>query len=71
MPDYKLQSKVLSTRELNDDPTGENIENALLVVLTEWEIMDKVNAVVTDRAAVNSAALRYIGLKEKYIYCVG
>ncbi|GFR66393.1 zinc finger BED domain-containing protein 1 [Elysia marginata] len=71
VPDYKLQSKVLSNDDLNDDPTGENIGNALLAVLTEWEIMDKISAVVTDGAAVNGAAVRHIGLKDKHAYCVG
>ncbi|GFR64701.1 hypothetical protein ElyMa_001930000 [Elysia marginata] len=68
MLDYKLHSKVLSNNDLIDYPSGENIGNALLAVLTEWEIMDKINA---DGAAVNDAALRHIGLKDKHAYCVG
>ncbi len=68
---YRLRVEFcLDTVPLYDDHTGQNISDALLDVLENWELkQDKVVAVTTDKGANVVAALRDLGVAR--ISCYG
>ncbi|XP_053968597.1 E3 SUMO-protein ligase ZBED1-like [Anastrepha ludens] len=49
---FELKAAVLSTKNLIDETnhTSQNIANSLREVLVEWQVIDKVSAIVTDNA---------------------
>ncbi|KAK2578345.1 hypothetical protein KPH14_005572 [Odynerus spinipes] len=47
----KLHALVISTSELCENHTSLNITNALRVILTEWQIFDKIVTIVTHNAS--------------------
>ncbi|XP_052753998.1 E3 SUMO-protein ligase ZBED1-like [Galleria mellonella] len=47
----KLRSMVISTKELPEQHTAENIANILRTILSDWKIYDKIVTVVTDNAS--------------------
>lgn len=49
--DFKLMSSVLSTKEVVEAHTALNTSAALMGILNEWEIFDKITTIVTDNAA--------------------
>ena len=60
--DWKIRNYVLQTRILEEKHNGENIGNVLVDCMTEWNIRDKVTAVVTDNAANMAVAARTAGI---------
>lgn len=57
----KLKSFLLDCFQYNEKHTGQHLANEIKRVLQEWEILNKVVAVVTDNAANISAAIRLGG----------
>jgi len=50
--EWKLESKVLKTREMQERHTGENTAEALSIVIKEWKIDEKrISAIVCDNAS--------------------
>ncbi len=60
---WGLRSVVLATTNLTKDHTAENVADELKRITDEWNITDKVVAVVTDNAANIVAAVRLNGWK--------
>ena len=58
-----LKSAVLATTNLTNYHTAENIAKELKHIINEWNIMNKVVAVVTDNAAYVVASVRLNGWK--------
>lgn len=59
--EFKMHSRVISTKKIEECHTAETLKRLLLEVAEEWKIKEKVVAVVTDNAsnikkAVNDAA---------------
>ncbi len=68
--EWNLKSFCLDTVPMYDDHTGQNISDALLDVLENWELkQDKVVAITTDNGANVVAALRNLGVAR--ISCFG
>ena len=68
--EWNLKSFCLDTVSMYDDHTGQNISDALLDVLENWELkQDKVVAITTDNGANVVAALRNLGVAR--INCFG
>jgi len=59
---WKLESKVLLTRELKERHTGENITEALCAVINEWKIDENcINAIVHDNASNMNVTIEKLG----------
>lgn len=60
--EWKLESKVLQTREMKERHTGENIAEALLSVINEWKIDEhRISAIVRDNASNMNVAVEKLG----------
>mgnify|MGYP001554386879 CR=1 FL=1 len=55
---FRLQSRVLGTREYSGSHTGEALASMLLDVLEEWQLQGKVVLVTVDNASNMTKALR-------------
>ncbi|XP_053968277.1 E3 SUMO-protein ligase ZBED1-like [Anastrepha ludens] len=68
-PEFKLRTAVLSTSKLQNEKnhSAENIANSLCAVLIEWEVMDKVAAIVTDSARTMIKACEI--LQKRHVPC--
>lgn len=63
-----LQSFTLSTTEIAKDHTSNNITDALKSIFTEWGILDKIVACVTDNASTMKKAIA--DLQKRNIFCI-
>lgn len=59
----RLPSRIMFARMFSVRHTSENLKNELLRVVNDWEIADKIVAVVTDNAANIQAAVKQAGFK--------
>lgn len=69
---YEFQSYtvVLATNEVQSSHTGENISNAILDILNNYEIDDKVVTVVTDNAEnVKKAVSKGLKISQPLLCC--
>ena len=62
-PNWELKSCVLSTERILGAHTGENIAECIKVVMTQWNIVNKVFAMVSDNAANMKKAVDMLNLK--------
>ncbi|XP_060077513.1 E3 SUMO-protein ligase ZBED1-like [Ylistrum balloti] len=60
--EWNLKNKVLQTRKTNESHTGENIGHILVNSFAEWNISDKIFALVTDNARNMKSAAREANL---------
>lgn len=67
--DFKTRSLALSTEEVKTDHSAINIGQAILDILSKWQITDKIVTVVTDNAAnMKKAVLEH--LRKNHHPCV-
>lgn len=66
--DLNLKTYVLTTRKLESNHTAQYLSEVLTDVIKEWNIEDKIVAIVTDSGANIKAAIRLLGLN--HIPCV-
>lgn len=66
--DYKLNSKVLTTSQMNGPHTADNIATSLKQIIEEWNLQNKVMAIVTDNAANMKAAIQILKLRHLPCY---
>ena len=60
---FMLQSRLLEIRRITSSTTAENLASELNDVMENWEIRNKVIAIVTDNAANIVAAVNKLGIK--------
>ncbi|XP_055919485.1 E3 SUMO-protein ligase ZBED1-like [Eupeodes corollae] len=65
----KMKTSVISTSELEENHTAENIATKMRKILDEWQIGAKVVSIVTDNAASMKKAVSEI-LNKRNHYCV-
>nr|XP_022909869.1 zinc finger BED domain-containing protein 4-like [Onthophagus taurus] len=58
-----LASDLLGCVSFADKHTGENIANKLKIILNEWEISEKITAIISDNASNMKLAIRIGGWK--------
>ena len=61
--DWRIENYVLQTRRLDDKHTGENIAAVLNACFQEWNVADKVCAIITDNAKNMTVAVRSTNTK--------
>jgi hypothetical protein len=61
--DWHLESCLLECFQYGERHTADNLRDELMRVVNDWEIREKVVAVVTDNAANITAAVRLTGFK--------
>lgn len=66
----RQESFLLAVKALNESHTADNIRENLVSILTEWDIMNKVIAVVTDSASNMIKAVTDLFGKDMQISCV-
>ena len=64
--DFQVQNKVIAVRPLREDHTIDNIRNWILEILLEYNIKEKVRAVVSDNASNMNGAVKNIA---KHLGC--
>ena len=70
--DWELKHCVLGTRRLEDRHTGDNIQQAIHIIASEYGIQDKIDAITTDNAsnmAVAAKTLHFTTENHGHVNC--